>query len=188
MTYKKNGKRVTLTPHNVPKYKELYYKSERQQETLWQAIESLCILVVVLIVSGILVYHSKNTEISLLRVQNQQELEKADQFARNAQMEYDYLYQIVTNPETKTPTEIIQKVFGKDAGIMQKVAYCESHLNPKAANKASSARGLFQIMASVHQVRESWLYDATINSLIAKKLFDQQGLTPWESSRSCWSK
>ena len=101
----------------------------------------------------------------------------------------DKLVNIIQNPnKPQNPEQIIEYVFGKDAPLMKKVAYCESHLNPKAANKQSSARGLFQIMASVHQVKESWLYSPMINSLIAKELYDKQGTTPWNSSKSCWSK
>jgi hypothetical protein len=88
----------------------------------------------------------------------------------------------------KNNEEIIRSVFGKDADVALKVAKCESGMNPKARNKTSTARGLFQVMASIHGVREKWLYDPLINTLIAKSLFDASGWNPWNSSASCWNK
>lgn len=82
--------------------------------------------------------------------------------------------------------EIIRSIFGKDADMAIKVARCESGLNTNAKNKVSSARGLFQVMSSVHGVKERWLYDPMINTLIAKQLFDASGWNPWNASRHCW--
>jgi hypothetical protein len=84
--------------------------------------------------------------------------------------------------------EIIRSIFGSEAETALKVAKCESGMNEKARNKTSTARGLFQIMASIHGVKEKWLYDPMINTMIAKSLYDASGWNPWESSRSCWDK
>lgn len=93
---------------------------------------------------------------------------------------------------TPNPTETIKneikEVFGADSELALRVVKCESGFNPNARNKVSSARGLFQIMASVHGVNEKWLYNPSVNIRIAKQLFDRQGWTPWEASRHCWSK
>ena len=91
----------------------------------------------------------------------------------------------------KTPMtneKIIQYVFPENQELMTKIAKCESGLSEKAKNKKSTARGLFQVMASVHDVQEKWLYDPFINTLIARKLYDASGTQPWISSISCWGK
>jgi hypothetical protein len=91
----------------------------------------------------------------------------------------------------KTPMtneKIIQYVFPENKELMTKIAKCESNLNEKAKNKKSTARGLFQVMASVHDVQEKWLYDPFINTLIARKLYEASGTQPWISSIACWGK
>lgn len=97
-------------------------------------------------------------------------------------------------PPTPTPTqsqsqlieEEIRLVFGEAGETAVKVARCESSLNPQAKNKTSSARGLFQIMQSWHGIDQKWLFNPHINILVAKQLYDEQGLAPWEASRWCW--
>ena len=86
----------------------------------------------------------------------------------------------------ETIEDKICAVFKEDCGTAVRVARCESGLNPKAKNKTSSARGLFQIMSSVHQVKETWLYDADVNINIAHKLYLSSGWNPWISSKGCW--
>jgi soluble lytic murein transglycosylase-like protein len=83
---------------------------------------------------------------------------------------------------------IIEKItaaFGSEAENALRVARCESGLNPKAKNPHSSARGLFQIMSSVHGVSERMLYDTDINIAVAKKLQKEQGWNPWVESSNC---
>lgn len=84
--------------------------------------------------------------------------------------------------------EKIKKTFGNDWEIALKIAQCESGLNPKAKNKNSSARGIYQIMQSWHRIDEKWLLNEDINIAIAKQLYDEQGWNPWNASKSCWSK
>lgn len=76
-------------------------------------------------------------------------------------------------------------VFGSHCSDALKVARCESGLNAKSANKTSSARGLFQVMSSVHGIREKWLYNPHINIQVAKMLFDASGWEPWRASNNC---
>lgn len=96
---------------------------------------------------------------------------------------------IVEVPYYITPQTIQEKicaVFTEDCKTALKVAKCESGFNPKAKNKQSSARGLFQIMSSVHQVKEAWLFNPDTNIQIAHDLYIRQGWGPWTSSKSCW--
>jgi hypothetical protein len=88
----------------------------------------------------------------------------------------------------KTVEEEIRGVFGKDAPTALRVAKCESGYNPKAKNGTSSARGVFQVMQSWHQINEKWLYNPGINIRVAYQLFQEQGWGPWEASRHCWGK
>ncbi len=104
-----------------------------------------------------------------------------------------------TNKEyiTKTvythPITIEDKIkakFGKDGDLAVKVATCESGLNPKAKNKTSSARGLFQIMQSWHKINEKWLLNPDINIEVAYKLYQESGnsFSPhWDASAHCWN-
>lgn len=88
----------------------------------------------------------------------------------------------------KTVEEEIRAVFGKDAPTALRVAKCESGFNPKAKNKESSARGVFQIMQSWHGIKEKWLLNQSINVRVAYQLFTEQGWNPWKASRHCWGK
>lgn len=83
--------------------------------------------------------------------------------------------------------EEIVRVFGENS-IMLKVAQCESGFNPMAKNKTSSATGVFQIMSSVHGISPRFLTDYKVNTAIAKKLYDEQGTTPWNASINCWGR
>ena len=91
----------------------------------------------------------------------------------------------------QSPKEIICAVFTDNCEEALRVANCESGLNPTAANKTSSARGLFQVMQSWHKIDQKWLFHPYINTLVAKKLYDESGgsFSPhWNASRHCWGK
>jgi hypothetical protein len=73
------------------------------------------------------------------------------------------------------------------------VAKCESGLNPRARN--GSHAGLFQLARRYHEPKAAalgltWAQVATqakANTEVALVLYRQQGTTPWNASRSCWS-
>lgn len=92
-----------------------------------------------------------------------------------------------TVPITKDSSieDQIRAAFGAEGDIALEVARCESGLNPKAVNKTSSARGLFQIMQSWHKIDQKWLFDPVINIQVARKIYQEQGWTPWVSSNHC---
>lgn len=94
--------------------------------------------------------------------------------------------EIVTVKIPQTNEEIIRSVFGDKADEALKVAKCESGMNPKAKNKDSSARGLFQVLSYTHGIRQDWLFDPLINSLVAKQLYDNRGnWGAWAASNGC---
>ena len=76
-------------------------------------------------------------------------------------------------------------LFKEDWDLFKKVIWCESRNDPEAFNGADT--GLAQINV-VHGIPKRWLEDYRINLAVAKKLFDEQGLTPWNASKHCWSK
>ena len=87
--------------------------------------------------------------------------------------------------------EIIKKIkdtFPNDI-VMLKVAQCESELNPKAKNKTSTAKGIFQILDGTwkHFKCEGNPLNAEDNIVCGKKVLDGQGLGGgWSESFSCW--
>lgn len=164
-----------------PKYKKLFDNQLNNNKILLWVVG---ISWVIFLTYGI--GQSMRYKYELARVQSLATtgLEQADQWSQYAQaLENKILY-----PDTQSIESIIETVFKNDAGVMKKIAYCESHLNPKAKNKSSSATGLFQILSQTHNVNARYLEDPMINALIAKKLFDASGTNPWVSSISCWGK
>ena len=77
----------------------------------------------------------------------------------------------------------IEAVFGEEADLFKRIAWCESRFDPDADN--GSDTGVFQINR-VHQIAPRWLRNYKINILVAKELFDRQGTLPWRSSWKCW--
>jgi hypothetical protein len=78
------------------------------------------------------------------------------------------------------------------------IAGCESHFRQYdkdgsvLKNPNSSAIGIMQIMSSAHNDRAADLgidiYTTQGNLAFAKKLYDEQGTAPWNSSKGCWGK
>jgi len=99
-----------------------------------------------------------------------------------ADIEREYV-EVYTQPDSIE--DQIKAVFKEYGDQAVKVAKCESGLNPKARNKTSSARGLFQIMQSWHKIDQKWLYNPTVNIEIAHQLFQEQGWEPWRASNGC---
>lgn len=68
-----------------------------------------------------------------------------------------------------------------------RVARCESKLDPTAANKRTSARGLFQIMISVHRARirrlgfteQQVATQPLPNIAVALDIYQDSGFSPW---------
>lgn len=84
-----------------------------------------------------------------------------------------------------TPQQQIAVIFGDRAPEAERVAYCESKLDPRAVSRTND-HGLFQING-VHERKfvevtgQPWhmVYDGYWNTLYAKYLYDTQGWRPW---------
>jgi hypothetical protein len=90
-----------------------------------------------------------------------------------------------------TPERIeheIRKTFPEAPQRMVQVARCESKLNPRARSTTNDL-GVFQIHLPAHQrsLNGVDLYDPRQNIRFARKLYEQNRLTPWNSSRHCWA-
>lgn len=107
--------------------------------------------------------------------------------------------QAVTQPMPKAQSvqQYIETYFA-DEPVMIAIAGCESNFRQYdidgtiLKNDHSSAKGIFQIMTSVHGARAADLgldlYTMQGNAAYAKYLYDQSGTAPWNASKACWSK
>ena len=87
----------------------------------------------------------------------------------------------------------ITAVFGNQAAQALEVSRCENGLRlfARANNNTNGTfdSGFFQIN-SIHRARfgDGFLNDPAEHLLVARVLWNEQGTTPWNSSRKCWSK
>ena len=82
---------------------------------------------------------------------------------------------------------IIQKVWRKDWKTGVALASCESGYREKVVNSIG-ATGYFQINTPVHNVPIEEMQNGWSNAGFALALFQEQGFTPWVSSKECWEK
>lgn len=95
---------------------------------------------------------------------------------------------------------IISEVFGQDAPTAKAIVKAESSFDPASHNPkggGTGAFGLFQIRGTLHEkaLKEAGiikdvkdLFDPVTNIKAAKFLYDRDGWTPWDESKSVWSK
>lgn len=88
-------------------------------------------------------------------------------------------------PERQKAIAIIKKIWGKDQNIGLALARCESGYKTTAISSTADF-GLFQI-SHIHSLDKDDLFNPVANTLVAYKMWQEQGLTPWFSSRNCWS-
>ena len=84
--------------------------------------------------------------------------------------------------------DLIRRIWGKDAYIGLAIARAESGYRPNAINHNTNGTydiGVFQIN-SVHNMPD--MEDVVANISYAYTLFLSQGTTPWNSSKTEWSK
>ena len=87
--------------------------------------------------------------------------------------------------EQQKARAIIRKVWRNDYRVGIVLAVCESGLREKVVNSIG-ATGYFQINAPVHNVPIEEMRNGFANAGYAYALYNEQGLTPWVSSESCW--
>lgn len=98
----------------------------------------------------------------------------------------------------QTVEEYVREYFA-DVPVMVAIAKCESQFRQFdedgniLKNPTSTAIGVFQIMASIHQdhADEALGLDITNvqgNAAYARYLYEQQGTVPWNASKACWGK
>ncbi len=96
---------------------------------------------------------------------------------------------------------LAQKVrnFTSDKPLMAEIASCESHFRQYEKNGSvlrgrvnNKDVGLFQINEYYHLERSKKLgydiYSVEGNMAYARRLYSEEGPTPWSSSSPCWSK
>ncbi|MDP1820536.1 MAG: transglycosylase SLT domain-containing protein [Acidimicrobiales bacterium] len=93
-----------------------------------------------------------------------------------------------STPPSYDPASVeaaIVEVFGEHAEAAIAVARCESGLNPGAISRGGGNWGLFQINQVHHRrvaaMGYAWedMLDPTVNSLVARSIFEEQGWQPW---------
>ena len=104
-------------------------------------------------------------------------------------------YQLSQNPETLAA---YVREYYKDTPVLAAIAECESQMRQfdkdgaVLKNPKSTAIGLMQIMASLHDEAADELgidINTTKGNLdYAKYLYEKQGTKPWNSSKACWGK
>lgn len=101
-------------------------------------------------------------------------------------------------PQSQTVEEYIRNYFA-DEPIMAEIAKCESQFRQFGKdgkviqNPGSSAVGVFQIMASIHDNFADDklgldIYSLQGNAAYARFIYDREGTRPWNASKACWSK
>lgn len=100
--------------------------------------------------------------------------------------------------ESQTVEQYIRSYFA-DEPVMAEIAKCESQFRQFGKdgkvikNPGSTAVGVFQIMASIHdEFADDKLgldiYSLQGNAAYARYIYDRQGTKPWDASKACWSK
>lgn len=86
-----------------------------------------------------------------------------------------------------TPAQLVALTFS-NAPVMLRVAKAESSFIPTAKNPDSSATGIFQILIGTWRAYgcTGSRTNAADNISCARKIYDAQGTTPWDSSKYKW--
>jgi hypothetical protein len=96
-----------------------------------------------------------------------------------------------TEDEIQNLIRVYAEEFGIDPAIPLAIARCESQFHWDAANRVSSARGVFQYVAGTWATtpegrRGTSPFDAEANIRMALTHMMTIGTGPWNASRECW--
>lgn len=106
--------------------------------------------------------------------------------------------QTVLERSVSAPVETIVRAYFSDIPILIEVAHCESRFRHTLANgfvvRGEINRGdigVMQINEFYHRENALEKYNLDIDDLFdnlayARKLYEEEGTTPWNSSRKCW--
>lgn len=72
-----------------------------------------------------------------------------------------------------------------DPSLLIRIAKCESSFNPKAANKISSAHGLYQIL-NMHGLTIQQREDVEFSTKWVIQKIKKDGTSAWNASKHCW--
>ncbi len=106
-----------------------------------------------------------------------------------------HVYLVTTNesilvPAPREPTfkDLVIMEF-PDAPVMVRICEAESGCTPEAKNPTSSALGGFQILKGTWEQYKcvGSRIEASSTIACARKIYDKEGTTPWNSSKSVWS-
>lgn len=91
--------------------------------------------------------------------------------------------------EREQNIDLIKRIWGHDSKLGLEIARCESGYRTSGHHVANTNKsvdqGVFSIN-SVHKMPEMEI--AVANISYAYIMYQQQGTTPWDSSKHCWSK
>lgn len=95
----------------------------------------------------------------------------------------------VDAPKLPPPT-IEEQIRAVLPPIFVHIAEAESSLNPRAKSPTSTAKGLMQILDGTAKANHCAgdMYNAQDNIACAVKIYQDAGLTPWNSSKGSWGK
>jgi len=104
--------------------------------------------------------------------------------------------QAPTAPIVKTPQDLILEAFGQSEPFVS-IARCESGIRQFTANgdvirSRTNDVGLFQVNLKTWEKKSKELgidiYTLEGNVIMAKVIYDQQGISAWNASIHCWKK
>jgi hypothetical protein len=111
-----------------------------------------------------------------------------------AQSERDYSGKAYTKEEVQQLIRDYSARYGISADLPLRIARCESGFNQFSKNRNSTASGVFQWLASSWRNQPASVngtvsvFDADANVSAAVWLIAHAKISPWNASRSCWSK
>lgn len=91
---------------------------------------------------------------------------------------------------------LIGEIWGDDAELGRRMAWCESRYGTQVENTSSSARGVFQFIARTWQEQRAYQgddtdlalrFDLRENITTAYNHYKRMGTTPWNASKHCWN-
>lgn len=92
---------------------------------------------------------------------------------------------------------LIGEIWGKDADLGRRIAYCESTYGTNVISKTSTARGTFQFLKGTwidQRKHEGSNQDPDLrlnereNIQTAYNHYKRMGTSPWNASKHCWGK